>query len=236
MCEHITEGKGKYGNGFWAGFICIVMEAAMEIKKVTDAAFLKYGRIVTDIPEAEMKELVKAMDNTPEPEGTVYEPSVPELEALPVYKSLSEIYYGEMPIEIGYCNGHNQKLNAVEYHRDSEINIASRDMILLVGLRADVDPEDFTYETSKMEAFLLPAGMGVELFATTLHYAPCGVNGSGFRTVIVLPKYTNYPLEKKHTAGGEDKLITARNKWLIAHKDGNQGDVFIGLKGENLEV
>ncbi|SKB56627.1 protein of unknown function [Lachnospiraceae bacterium] len=208
----------------------------MEIKKVTDASFLKYGRIVTDLPEDEISELIRAMENTPEPDDVVYEPSVPELEALPAYKSLSEIYYGEMPIEIGYCNGHNQLLNAVEYHRDSEINIASRDMILILGLRADIDPETFKYDTAKMEAFFVPAGMAVEVFATTLHYAPCGVDGSGFRTVIVLPKYTNYPLEKKHDAGGEDKLITARNKWLIAHKDGGQGDVFIGLEGENLRV
>ena len=32
---------------------------------------------------------------------------------------------------------------------------------------------DHTYDTSKMEAFLVPAGTAVEVYATTLHYAPC---------------------------------------------------------------
>ena len=59
-----------------------------------------------------------------------------------------------MPVQIGYCNGHNSKLNAVEYHRSSEINVAATDAILILGLLADV-AEDFTYDTSKMEAFLV---------------------------------------------------------------------------------
>ena len=152
----------------------------MKIQNVTDASFRKYGKVLEGY---DFTALIREMKHTPVPENVIYVASVEELESMDVAKELQNKGYGGLPIEIGYCNGHNQKLNAVEYHRDSEINIASRDMILLVGLRADVDPEDFTYETSKMEAFLLPAGMGVELFATTLHYAPCGVNGSGFRTV-----------------------------------------------------
>ena len=91
----------------------------------------------------------------------------------------------------------NSKLNAVEYHRSSEINVAATDAILILGLLADV-AEDFTYDTSKMEAFLVPAGTGVEVFATSLHYAPCGVDGQGFQVAIVLPQGTNYPLEGAH--------------------------------------
>ena len=94
----------------------------------------------------------------------------------------------------------------------------------------------FTYETSKCEAFLIPAGVPVEIFATTLHYAPCDVEGKGFRCVVVLPERTNFALEKNHPDKGEDKLLTAVNKWLIAHKDGNCGNAFIGLKGENLSI
>ena len=88
----------------------------MKILSVKDPAFQKYGRVITNV---DFTELIREMKKTPLPEGVIYEPSVRELEALPVMQELSRITYGEMPIQIGYCNGHNSKLNALEYHRDS---------------------------------------------------------------------------------------------------------------------
>jgi hypothetical protein len=162
---------------------------------------------------------------------------------LDVAKEIANVTYGEMPIQIGYCNGHNCMLNALEYHRDSEINVAATDAVLMLGLMKDVE-DDFTYDTSKVKAFLVPAGTAVEVFATTLHYAPCGVDGKGFRVSIVLPKGTNYPLKTAHakvnadgTAPSEDALITAVNKWLIGHKEGGlDAGSFLGLKGKNLNL
>ena len=211
----------------------------MEIKKVTDAAFRKYGRT---IPEFDFSELVEKLAETPLPEGVVYEPSVEFLEALSVKGKLETAYYGELPIQIGYCNGHNSKLNALEYHRSSEINVAATDAVLMLGCQQDVE-EDFTYDTSKVEAFLVPAGTAVEIYATTLHYAPCGVDGKGFQVAIVLPKGTNYPLACSHVraaegaADQEDCLITAANKWLIGHPEGGlEEGCFLGLKGKNLDI
>lgn len=211
----------------------------MNILSVKDPVFAKYGRIVTNV---DITGLVEAMKKTPVPEGVVYEPSVGELEALPVMQELSNVAYGEMPIQIGYCNGHNTKLNAAEYHRDSEINVAATDAILILGSLQDVEA-DHTYDTSNMEAFLLPAGTAVEIYATTLHYAPCGVDGKGFQVAIVLPKGTNYPLKKDHprasgtTTDNEDHLITAVNKWLIGHAEGGlDPGSFLGLKGKNLDI
>ncbi len=205
----------------------------MEIKKITDPSFRKYGRIVSDI---DFTELLDALDkHTPAPEGVAYEPSVAALEATDAFAPLQAKAYGELPIEIGYCNGKNHLLNAFEYHRSSEINIAGTDAILILGMQQDIT-DDFTYDTSLADAFLLPKGMGVELYATTLHYAPCSVGDAGFKVVIVLPKDTNLPLDESH-AGCEDKLITAKNKWLIGHKDGGHPEgVHLGLIGENLEV
>ena len=139
----------------------------MKIYSVNDAEFRKYGRIVSNV---DFSTLIDALKKTELPDGVAYEPSVASLEATPVMKALSETTYGEMPIQIGYCNGHNNKLNALEYHRDSEINVAATDAILMLGLMAEVEP-DFTYDTSKVKAFLVPAGTAVEVFATTLHYA-----------------------------------------------------------------
>lgn len=204
----------------------------MQIYKVTDGRFRKYGKVIDYIDFAP---LVDAMKKTPVPEDVVYEPSIPELENLSVAQEIKDRFYGELPIQIGYCNGHNVLLNAVEYHRSSEINVAATDAVLILGQLADVT-DDFTYETSKMEAFFVPAGTAVEVYATTLHYAPCNANEGGFQVAIVLPKGTNYPLEKKH-GGSEDALITATNKWLIGHAEGRLPEgSHIGLIGKNLNV
>lgn len=205
----------------------------MTIYEVTDERFSRYGKIVKNI---DFSELVKALkEETPLPDGCAYVPSVGVLEALPVFEELRVKTYGEMTIQIGYCNGHNELLNALEYHRDSEINVAATDAILMLGKLEDVSSE-FTYDTSKVEAFRVPAGTAVEIYATTLHYAPCGVKGEGFKVGIVLPKGTNLPLDKVHN-GWEDSLITAKNKWLIGHPEGGLAEgSHLGLIGENLNI
>lgn len=204
----------------------------MEIKKITDAAFRKYGRVVQGY---DFDPLMEALKKTPDYDGVAYEPSVPELEAAFTAKDLQIKTYGELPTQIGYCNGVNYKLNAVEYHRNSEINVAATDAILIVGMQQDIT-DDFTYDTANMEAFLVPAGTAVEIYATTLHYAPCSVGDNQFKVGIVLPKGTNYPLDEAHE-GWEDSLITAKNKWLIGHAEGGlDAGAHIGLIGKNLDV
>lgn len=205
----------------------------MTVKKVTDSAFKAYGRVITGY---DFSGLLKAMEQTPLPEDVIYIPSLPEMEALPAAKELENGIYGQMPIQIGCCNGHNKKLNAVEYHRDSEVDIAVDDLILILGKQQDIE-EDHTYDTSRMEAFLVPAGTAVEVYATTLHYAPCHVKDEGFRCVIVLPRDTNLDMEPVEVKDPEDRLLFARNKWLIGHAQGGLPEgAFIGLKGENLSV
>jgi len=204
----------------------------MVIKSVTDAAFRKYGRVISEI---DFSELVAKMDETPLPDDVAYEPSVEILENLAIKEKLQTVCFGELPIQVGYCNGHNHLLNAVEYHRSSEINVAATDAIFLLGLQQDIT-DDFTYDTAKIEAFQCPKGTAVEFYATTLHYAPCSVGDNGFKVSVVLPKDTNLPLDEKH-AGCEDALITAKNKWLIGHAEGGlAAGTHIGLIGENISV
>ena len=204
----------------------------MKIQKVTDPAFRKYGQVLEGY---DFTGLIKEMKHTPVPEDVIYVPSVEELEALDVMKDLQNKGYGGLPIQIGYCNGHNKKLNALEYHRNSEINVAVTDLVLLIGHQQDIEP-DHTYDTARVEAFLVPAGTGIEVYATTLHYAPCHVNESGFQCVVVLPKGTNTELTFQTEKTGEDSLMTAKNKWLIAHEDAQIEGAFNGLKGENITI
>lgn len=203
------------------------------MKSVTDKEFKQYGRVL-DVDTADFVQAMLAKE--PIKEGVVYEPSDEVLEKLPLYKQMQDEVFGGMEVEFGFCSGYNNKLNAVEYHRSSEIDIAATDLVLMLGRQQDIDYSNNTYETKNVELFFVPKGTAVELYATTLHYAPCRENNEEFRCGVVLPKGTNLPLKVKPVENkGENQLLFAANKWLIGHaesgvdKDGG----FIGLVGEN---
>ena len=207
----------------------------MKFYSVFDKEFAPYGKVIEGYDTAE---LLKAMEKIALPEsGTAYEPSIKSLEDCAIFTDFSKRAYGGMPVQIGYCNGTNTKLNCLEYHRDSEIDIAADDVVLLLGRQQDAAGR--SYDSGKLEAFLCPAGCAVELYATTLHYAPCSAkNGAAFRVVIVLPKGTNYDKPSITPKCDEDKRLFARNKWLIAHPDApeaSQGAV-VAITGENTDI
>ena len=202
------------------------------MKSVHDIEFKQYGRVL-DVDTAEFVATMKAKEAIKE--GVVYEPSDADLEALPLFKQMQDKVYGGLEVEFGFCSGYNNKLNAVEYHRSSEINVAVTDLVLLIGSQQDIT-DDFTYDTSKIEAFLVPAGTGIEVYATTLHYAPCNVQDGGFQCVVVLPAGTNTDLTFETAKTGEDSLLTAKNKWLIAHEDAAIEGAVNGLRGENITI
>lgn len=204
----------------------------MEIQKVTDTSFRQYGRVLDNF---DCSKLIKEMEHTPLPKEVIYVPSVEELESIDVTREFQNRIYGGLPIQVGYCNGDNNALNALEYHRSSEVNVAVTDLILLIGRQQDIQ-EDYTYDTSLVEAYFVPEGTAIEMYATTLHYAPCSAQEGGFRCVVILPKDTNteitFPLEQK----GEDRLATAKNKWLIAHENAKIAGAFNGLRGKNITL
>lgn len=209
----------------------------MKIQSVYDKAFSVYGRVLEG---CDFQSLLHVLEETTErpQDGVVYVPSEAALESAPAYGVLRDQIYGGMPIQIGYCNGTNTKLNCVEYHRDSEIDIGAQDFILLVARQQDL-MDDFTLDTGKVEAFLAPAGAAVELYATTLHYAPCDAKKqAGFRVAIVLPRGTNTEAPVLAVKDGEARLLRARNKWLAAHPDAAeaQDGAHIGLIGENIDI
>ncbi len=73
--------------------------------------------------------------------------------------------------------------------------------VLLLGWQPDVT-EDYTYETAGSEAFLLPKGVGVELYATTLHYAPCSVgDNADFRVASYFRAIPTFRLIQHMKAG-----------------------------------
>lgn len=208
----------------------------MTILPISDPAFASYGKILEGY---DTQELLRALEAaTPLPQGVEYVPSQPELEALPLTSLLASNAYGGMPIQMGWCNGHNTKLNCLEYHRDSELNCGTEDFILLLARMDDIAP-DGTLDTSLVKAFRVPAGVLVEVYATTLHYAPCSaVKGAGFRVLVALPKGTNGPRPDIQVLNREDSMLWACNKWLLAHPESSeaaQGAPAV-LRGENIDI
>ena len=98
-----------------------------------------------------------------------------------------------MPIQLGMCWGHNKALNCLEYHRNSEINIGATDFVLLLAKQDKII--DGKLDTSEVVAFKAPAGAVVEVYATSLHYAPCMVTDDGFRVAVVLLKHQRLLME-----------------------------------------
>lgn len=196
------------------------------MKSIMDRAFAEFGRVLCGVNTEEICAYMQKYENKT---GVTYIASDCEMERMAIAGYFTEEVFGEMPLQIGACFGANRRMDAMEYHNCSEVNVAATDLILFLGRRQDV-AADGTYDTAKAEQFFVPAGTVFEMYATTLHYAPCGVDGAQFRAVIILPRGTNTELEKTH----EDKMLVAKNKWLIGHPDaGLPAGTWLGLRGEN---
>lgn len=203
---------------------------------INDSQFQDYGKILENY---EFEELKVQMEKTEIPQdGNIYVASDSQLEGKRLMEIIGSCIYGNMPIQIGYCNGRNSTLNGLEYHKGSEINIAITDLVLLLGRVQDI--ENNSYNANDVSAFYIPEGTVIELYGTTLHFAPCKVTDIGFKAVVILPKGTNQPLEgesEKFTS--EDQLLFMKNKWLIAHPERKvliDKGAYPGIKGENIEV
>lgn len=206
------------------------------MRTIYDPEFRPYGKAIAGYDTAPLVTALR--NNTPRPlDHTIYVPSDAALEALPLAKQLADNVFGGMPMQLGYCNGSNRKLNCLEYHRCSEVNIPCEDIVLLVAPLQKV--QDGKLSTGEVEAFLAPGGAMVLLYETTLHYAPCnGPANDAFQVAVALPSGTNTQKPEIQPQTQEDRLLWARNKWLIAHPQSDEArqGAFIGLEGENITL
>lgn len=208
----------------------------MKIDSVFVPEFGRYGRIVEGMDDM-VSQLVTALNATPLPDGVQYVPEDPILQELPAAKEVSEYLYGGMPVQLGWCNGHNNKLNCLEYHRDSEFNLGTSDFVLLLARQTEI--ADGILDTGMVKAFWVPAGVMVEIYSTTLHYAPCHCDPEkGFRVLVALPKGTNLDRPAIPPKSWEDQLLWARNKWLMAHPESPEAaqGAYVALVGENISI
>ncbi|MGN1127995.1 MAG: DUF4867 family protein [Candidatus Flemingiibacterium sp.] len=197
---------------------------------VNDPEFARYGCVLrqdySTIADAARKLEFPA-------EGSKYMPSVESFEALPIRAMIKEELFGELEVQLGNCWGYNSYLNALEWHKNSEINVAATDLVLLLAKLDDI--EDGKLDSKKVVAFYVAEGEAIEVYADTLHFCPCQVADTGFNCVVVLPAGTNTNLDNKP----EDKLLFRKNKWIFCHED-NEGlkakGVVPAIFGENYRV
>jgi hypothetical protein len=210
-----------------------------KIQSVFDDSFKKYGAVLEGVPSDAIR---AAAARIPMPEeGVAYRRSIPELEATPDFSGFLARYGGFKPIQAGLCWGRNTRMNAMEYHRASEVDVAVTDCVVMLGDRRDI--ADGAYDSGRVELYRVPAGVAVELYATTLHYAPCHVEDSGFRMIILLPEGTNADLapealEAAKKSAGEHRMLWAVDKWLIAHPDTGEAasGALVGIRGANIDI
>ena len=208
----------------------------MKIYSVFEPEFKPYGQVVTGMDET-VAELLSVLKDAPQGSGVDYVPEYEPLQELPACVEISEHCYGGMPVQLGWCNGFNTKLNCLEYHRDSEFNLGTEDFVLLLAKQDEI--ENGVLDTAKVKAFRAPAGVLVEVYATTLHYAPCHCDpAKGFRVMVALPMGTNTDKPDITPKSPEDELLWARNKWLLAHPESGEAKqgAHIGLAGENIDI
>jgi len=207
----------------------------MKILKTDSEQFVKYGRIVSGYDTAAFVEALAGL-NCPK-DSVTYVAEEPKLQSLAIEAQLRLNLYGGLPVQLGYCNGHNRKLTALEYHRGSETVLSVEGIILLVAPIWEIEAGKL--DASKVEAFLLPAGQMALLYETTLHYAPCTADGeSCFHSAVVLPKGTNLQKPEISVVDPEDKLLWAQNKWLLAHPNSGEAKrgAYVGLSGPMIEL
>lgn len=208
----------------------------LPLYSVFDPEFAPYGRLL-DLGETAA--LAEALRATPVPaEGNDYVAGLPGLEAVPLMAAIRRAAFGGMEVQAGYCNGRGFTMNAMEYHKCSEVNFTTTGLVLLLALPEQL--RDGVLRAEDVTGFYLPPDTLAEIHPRVLHFAPCRVSDTqGFRCLVVLEKGTNAPLEGVDTAApGETKLLWMQNKWLTSHPDSPQAKngAFVGITGENITL
>ncbi len=212
----------------------------LEILSISDPAFARYGRVIVELDASREAQYLR--EHAQIGAGVVYVPGVPGLEVAGDLKPCLELqHYGDMPVQLGWCYGHNLQLDGLEYHKGSEIDVAVTDCAVMLAEYNDIHWDEQPWlNSAAVKTFYVPQGTVFELYAWGLHFAPLHVSESaGFATLVALPAGTNFELEQKPEPRGEAALLFGRNKWLLVHPEAESliGDgAFVGIRGLNLRM
>ena len=206
----------------------------LEILHVEDPQFACYGAIHPTIQLPEMRKFLYAVERT---EAECYVPCEERLMSLPEADQFKDDVFGQVPCQVGWYYGSGDRLNAVEYHKCSEVLYEFEPCVLILGLLWDI--RDGGLDTSSMKVFYVPGDTCVELYATTLHYAPCKAGSEPVMQIVVQSLGTNTPLLKPaEGTEAENRYLLQRNKWVLVHPAfaPAEPDAVVGLRGENIAI
>ena len=220
------------------------LNAGLTVHELHEPIFAVYGRIIAEngtlAGYQELRDtILGACADTPA--HTAYLASIQEGEKLEAARYIQDVVFGEKGIQTGCCWGKNFNLNGMEYHKSSEAIIALTDIALFLGRVEDIGKDG--WDTSQAKLFLVPEGTALELYQTTLHFAPVSIRSNPFYAVIILPQGTNLPIgscriDNEHVHDGDNQYLFMENKWLLAHPDSPTAKrgARIGITGDNLSV
>ena len=209
----------------------------LKIYDVSDDIFNTFGRT---LDFSGFKNYIAYLDRqTVIPKaGNIYVANEEELKKIVSENQSFEDVFGNMPLQYGYVNGKNSSLNALEYHKSSEINIALTSFFLILGKTTDIHED--VLDSKDLIGFYVPAQTAIELYPMTLHFSPCKVSDEGFKCGVVLPYGTNMQFVRASDQTSlQDRLLFKTNKWLLAHIENrtllDQG-AYPGIVGKNIEI
>ena len=208
----------------------------LHIYHIYDREFLKYGIKHDIMPYQLYLDYLENKTEIPN-EGNYYLAHDEDLQKVSCVNDIHDVF-GYTKLQFGYVNGHNTKLNALEYHKSSEINISLTPLTLILADQSDLIDNDL--DVHKVKIFYVPARTVIELHPLTLHFSPCKVIDEGFKCGVILPYGTNMDFVKaKNLNVKENQLLFKTNKWLIAHAEHKKFielGAYEGIKGKNIEI
>lgn len=208
-----------------------------KILSIQDSRFSRYGKVLNPDDFQDIFKYLESHTIIPKTDNN-YVAHDPNLEVnIKSHTAISNVF-GDLPVEYGYVNGNNSKLNALEYHKSSEINIALTPLVLMLGRVEDIKNSQFL--SDQVEIFYIPNHSVIEIFPQTLHFSPCKVSDEGFKCGVLLPFGTNMKfISNKKIHQNEDILLFKTNKWILVHQEHQKFidlGAHAGLVGNNIEI
>lgn len=208
-----------------------------QIRSLDDPLFKLFGKVLDQKEFSSLIHYMKTSTQMPESLNN-YIAHDAEFEKALSNKDIYHDVFGDMPLQFGYVNGFNNKLNALEYHKSSEINVAITPLVLMLGLQKDIINHSFN--SKNVHVFYIPENTAIEIYPSVLHFSPFRVQDQGFKCAVILPYGTNMNFVKPKLSNHEENLYLFKtNKWLFAHKENQrmiQLGAYEGLTGSNYEI
>lgn len=209
----------------------------IHIHSVFDPEFQRFGEVLDVTEFVPLIEYLSLHTSVPAL-GNEYVAHLNELGELASASTVIHDTFGLVPLEYGYVNGNNSKLNALEFHKSSEINVCVTPLVLLLASINDI--ESSAIHSSKVSAFYIPENTAIEVYSTTLHFSPCKVVESGFKCAVILPYGTNMEfIRAKGNQGKFSEFLFKTNKWLLNHPENTRMvelNATNAILGENIEI